>query len=176
MNCTQNPQDVDISVFFVGVKIPEKTKAVVFPVLAKRKKIRLSGYDYSSCGAYSITLCAKPGVSFGERVGDGEPVLSACGMIAKEAIEAIEKHYPYVTVERYRIMPNHIHILLSIISPDGFQPTDSKSISTIIGQMKRWVSKQMGFPVWQKSFYDRIIRDKEQYLNTWNYVEYNHKK
>ena len=146
--------------------------------LPKRKKIRLQGYDYSTCNAYSVTFCVKSGFLLwkDEHSKEDEPTLSAYGEVVKTAIEAIEEHYPYASVECYRIMSNHVHILLSIVSPDGFQPQDSKSISTIIGQTKRWVSKQLGVSIWQKSFFDRIIRNKTQYLNTWRYTEYNHKK
>ena len=144
--------------------------------LPKRKKIRLNGFDYSACNSYSITVCVKGEVSLWQYPCTGEPALSEYGEVVKQAIEAIPEHYRYVVVERYRIMADHIHILLSIVSPDGFQPKDAKSISIIVGQMKRWVSKQLGFSMWQKSFYDRIVRDEEQYLNAWNYIEYNHKK
>lgn len=141
--------------------------------LPERKKIRLNGYDYSSCNAYSVTVCTKRGISLWQ---SDEPVFSEQGEVVKTAIEAIENHYEHVKVLRYNIMSDHVHILLSIVSEDGIQPPNTKSISIVIGQMKRWVSKQLGFSIWQKSFYDRIIRNEQQYLNAWNYIEFNHKK
>ena len=76
-------------------------------------------------------------------------------------------------------MPNHIHLLILIkdIDSDGriiSAPTDSKKrLEIVIGQMKRWVSKQMGFSVWQKSFYDHIIRTENDYLDAWSYIDSN---
>ena len=74
-------------------------------------------------------------------------------------------------------MPNHIHLLLRI---DNMIETENsvvfskaKSISTVIGQMKRTVSAKTGYSVWQKSFYDRIVRNDKEYSEIWQYINSN---
>ena len=74
-------------------------------------------------------------------------------------------------------MPNHIHLLLRI---DNMIETENsvvfsktKSISTVIGQMKRTVSAQAVNSVWQKSFYDRIVRNDKEYSEIWQYINSN---
>lgn len=113
------------------------------------------------------------------------------------AIRNISTYYPYVTVDEYVIMPDHVHLMLTVqreeeraeivgcvradnIRPygmgiddceggaDGVRPY--KSISVIVGQMKRWVSKQIGFSVWQKSYYEHIVRNEKEYVAIREYI------
>lgn len=98
-------------------------------------------------------------------------ILSDYGHCVDIAIQAIPYHYPGITVEKYVIMPNHIHLLL-IVENDGrtmFAPT----ISQVIKQMKGYVTKKVGKPVWQKSFYDHIVRNKNDYSEIWQYIDNN---
>ena len=154
--------------------------------LPERKRNRLQHYDYSSCGAYFITICTKDRKNIfwdmkqpnivGEAISlPPSPKLSAYGQIAEDAIQAIPKHYLRVEVDRYVIMPNHIHLIL-LIPYDGGRliasPTDDTkpTISTIVGQMKRYVSKEIGMSVWQRSFHDHIIRDRQDYEEISKYI------
>lgn len=138
-----------------------------------RKKIRLVGYDYSSSGAYFITVCT----------GDKKPLLwknsnldvglSRCGETVKTAIESIEKHYEGVAVDKYCIMPNHIHLILTITADESGRMISAPTVSTVVGSMKRWVSKELGVSVWQKSFYDCVIRGEKEYFEIWQYIDEN---
>ena len=69
-------------------------------------------------------------------------------------------------------MPNHIHMIISINAFDGRMV----SAPTIIGSLKRYVSKKIGNSIWQKSFYDHIIRDEEDYMLHVQYIDENPKK
>ena len=84
------------------------------------------------------------------------------------AIRQIPKHYPNVALDHYVVMPNHVHILLTIADAYGRQ-----SVSTIIGHMKRWSTMQIGKPLWQKGFNDRVIRDDEEFYIKWRYIDMN---
>lgn len=151
---------------------------VIIMELLKRKPIRLKNYDYSSTGVYFITVCAyKRKQLFWNNVGTGiarpqEFVLSPYGHIVDNAIQNISKKCPAITVDKYVIMPNHIHLLLQIHSVDG-RPMVAPTISTAIQQMKGYVTKQIGFPVWQKRFQDHIIRNENDYIEIWQYIENN---
>ncbi len=82
-------------------------------------------------------------------------------------------------IDEYVIMPNHIHLILIISSEedDGrIISAPTKSITTAIGQMKRWASKEAGFSLWQKSYYEHIIRNENDYLEILKYITQNPQK
>lgn len=146
--------------------------------LPKRKQNRLKNYDYSQNGAYFITICTKnKACIFGTIVGEDiilppKMKLSQYGITVKNAIDSIPKIYKNVNVDKYVIMPNHVHIMIRICNIDG-RIISSPTIQTIIGQMKRHVSKQIGKPIWQTSFYDHIVRNEEDYFTKCQYIENN---
>lgn len=78
-----------------------------------------------------------------------------------------------VSVDKYCIMPDHIHLLLQIESGIDGRMLSAPTLSSVIGSMKRWVSRQAGRPVWQKSFYDHGIRNQSDYDSVWEYIENN---
>ncbi len=143
----------------------------------KRKNLRLKEYDYSQNGYYFITLCTKnrKPLFWANNVGADiiRPNLSLKGKIAKTAIDSIAKHYSNVKVDEYVIMPDHIHLILKISKDDNGRILSAPTIMRVVGQMKRWVSKKVGFSVWQKSFYEHIIRDERDYVMHLSYMEQN---
>lgn len=146
--------------------------------LPKRKKIRLDDYDYSSCGAYFVTLCVKDRAMFlwneeADITRPDKPRLSQYGAIAEKAIFEIPAHYENVRVDKFCIMPNHIHMIVSIGGEESGRILSAPTLSVVIGSMKRWVSKQVGFHLWQKSYNDRIIRSEREYLEIWKYIDEN---
>jgi REP element-mobilizing transposase RayT len=141
-----------------------------------RKPNRLKNYDYSQSGYYFITICVedrhellwRPYV--GARIA--RPTLSDIGEIVKNAIENIPHIYESVTVDKYVIMPNHIHLIL-IIEDDPGRAMRAPTISTVINQMKGYVSKQIGYSIWQKLFYDHVIRNEAEHMYIWQYIDEN---
>ncbi len=73
-------------------------------------------------------------------------------------------------------MPNHIHLLLQIHSDDDGRSMIAPTISSVLRQVKGKASKQAGCVIWQKSFYDHIIRGDKDYLDIWNYIDGNPSK
>lgn len=147
--------------------------------LPKRKQNRLSEYDYSTPNAYFITICTNNRKNlFWTDVGaiidrpDIVP-LTNLGVIAQRSIEDIHKHYSAVSVNHFVIMPNHIHLLLHINTFADGRSMIAPTISTVVRLMKGTVTKQAGFPVWQKGFYDHVIRNDNDYRDIWNYIEGN---
>ena len=147
--------------------------------LPKRKKIRLEHYDYSSVGAYFITICTKDRRElFWENVGAAisrpeDVVLSPIGKLVEQAILQIADHYEEVEVEKFCIMPDHVHLILLLMEPESGRQVAAPTVSGIIGHMKRWVSKTIGEGIWQKSFVDRIIRNEKAHSAIWDYIHYN---
>lgn len=147
--------------------------------LPQRRPNRIPNYDYSTPGAYFITICTKDKKCiFGENVGatigrPPKPMLSRCGRIVDAAIRSIPAYYPAITLDHYVVMPNHIHLLLQINTDADGQPMVAPTISTVIQQLKGVVTKQIGHPVWQKLFHDHVIRGEMDYLKIWEYIDNN---
>ncbi len=144
--------------------------------MPKRKKNRLENYDYSSCGAYFITVCTLERRNyFWENVGaiidrPQDVELSLYGEIVNEAISNISSVDPTLSVEGYAIMPNHIHILLRICADGCGRPLVAPTMSRVVKQLKGYVSKQVGTTIWQKSFHDHIIRNRKDYEEHLQYI------
>ena len=144
--------------------------------LPKRKKNRLEKFDYSSCGAYFITICTlKKQNYFWENVGaiidrPQSVTLSVFGKVVDAAIQNIVHVYPELSIDGYVIMPNHIHLLLRICAEDNGRPLVAPTISRIIKQLKGVVTKQVGEELWQKSFHDHVIRNNSDYEEHLRYV------
>ena len=103
--------------------------------------------------------------------------LSEYGHYVKEAFNEINRRYPVVFVDKYVIMPNHIHVIIRIDTGASFlsdgRPMVAPTLSRVINQFKGAVSKRVGFSIWQKSFYDRIIRNANEYTAYCRYIEEN---
>lgn len=147
--------------------------------LPKRKPNRLKNFDYSSDGLYFITVCVKNHENMlwhnvGATIGRPQEItLSEYGIIVDKAIKNIHIHYTDFKIDKYVIMPNHIHLLIRINYREIGRPMVAPTISTVIQQMKGIVTKQIGFSIWQKSFHDHIIRNEKEYLKIWEYIENN---
>ena len=143
--------------------------------LPKRKQIRIENYDYSTPGAYFITVCVNNRKPILWNVGAAicRPNLSEIGFVVEMAIQQIPEHYPMISVDKYCIMPDHIHMILSIGTDADGRQVAAPTVSTVVGHMKRWVSMQIGQSIWQKSFIDRVIRNEQGYRAVWEYIENN---
>ena len=156
--------------------------------LPKRKPTRLKGYDYSQNGAYFITICThdKKCLLSEIIVGDGvldvpQNILTEFGRIAEKHINQMSGFYDYIFVDKYVIMPNHIHLILSITELEKYlengtsrtpSPTNF-SVSAFISTFKRFCNKEFGKNIWQRSYHDHIIRGERDYQKIWEYIDTN---
>lgn len=148
--------------------------------LPKRKNIRLHNYNYSYNGAYFITICTKNKENLlWKNVGancvrplDQLP-LSKIGIVIENEIYKLNTVYENIKVDKYQIMPNHIHLIIFIYEDSNGRTQFAPTISRIIKQFKGSITKQIEFSIWQKSFYDRIIRNEKEYQSVWNYIHNN---
>ncbi len=146
--------------------------------LPKRKKIRLEGYDYSTCGAYFVTICVADRNALLWNVGANcvrphEPSLSNIGETIDNEILKLNTIYDNVFVDKYCIMPDHIHMIIFIMPDETGRTQFAPAVSRIIKQFKGSITKQIGFSIWQKSFNDRIIRNEYGYHEVWQYIDQN---
>ncbi len=151
--------------------------------LPKRKQIRLKGYDYSSCGAYFVTICTQNRECL---FSVGADSISA-RMIDDVWNETIRR-YQNVHCPKYVIMPNHFHAIIVIECADMEFRDDiesSPTVSQIIQSFKRYstikyvdlVKRNLVPPfnkkIWQRSYHDHIIRNEKEYQEIWQYIEEN---
>jgi len=141
-----------------------------------RKNIRLKEYDYSRAGAYFVTICIKDGHEMlGEIVGatvPGRPhvQLSEIGKVLDSAIVYYHKN-SNIQIPNYVIMPNHIHMIVILLAEAGDR--GRSPLQHIVRNLKSYITKQIGYSIWQKSFHDHIIRDEEEYQRIWQYIDEN---
>ena len=151
--------------------------------LQRRKPNRIYAYDYAANGAYFVTICTQNRAKIlSDIVGDGFPVPKPIGLVSEEWIHRIPEKYPNVTVDQYVLMPDHIHLLLRIDRDFG-TGDPSPTLGNIIGWYKYQVTKQANqqFQIQaerllQRSYYDHVIRNQQDYDETWEYIENNPRK
>lgn len=133
----------------------------------QRKNIRLKYYDYTTEGMYFITICIKDRKNILGNIKDEKIKLTETGEIVKKYIQTVEKIYKNIKVDEYIVMPNHIHIIMQVFNKNDI------SISRIVKQYKGYITKEIGQSIWQKSFYEHIIRSEEEYYVIKEYVKNN---
>ena len=145
-----------------------------------RKPTRLKNYDYSQNGYYFITICTKEKQKIlCNIVGDGaldvpQIKLSHIGDVVQKYILSTN-NISNVTVDKYVIMPNHLHLIL-IVENNGTSKAPSPTnnvVSHAVSTLKRFVNKEIGHNIFQRSFHDHIIRDKNDYEKIWSYINTN---
>lgn len=146
-----------------------------------RKPMRLKDYDYSEKGAYFITICVRnrrpvlSTIKASNETGNADVQLTDIGIVADRAIREIPMYYHGVSVDKYVVMPNHIHMLIQTAdrNEENQETPSSADISRIVRQLKGFVTKQIGKAIWQSSYYDHIIRNQDDYNDVWNYIDTN---
>lgn len=145
--------------------------------LPKRKPNRLSDFDYSASGAYFVTICTKDKMCILSRiVGEGlcalpQNILTPIGIEVEKSIEYINTNYTNVFINKYIIMPNHIHLIVVLNAKSGGR--GNPPLQNVVGQLKSYTTKKYGEQLWQRSYHDHIIRDENDYLKIWEYINSN---
>ena len=161
-----------------------------------RKPTRLQNYDYSQNGCYFVTVCVTEkkhllahykskadivGAGFHARPQDAL-ILTDVGREVEKTIQYIAQNYENVKIENAVVMPNHIHLLILL---DDFESRltggrGNPPLQGVIGQLKSYTTKRYREitgnktdKLWQRGFYDRVIRNETEYLRAWEYIEYN---
>ena len=143
----------------------------------KRKRIRLHDFDYASPNYYYVTLCThEKKYLFGMT-----DHLTQYGKVADLCFGMVNEVFPNVTIDKYVIMPNHIHAIVVIENEQADRTARMyacPTLGTVIGNYKAAVSRKIhavdpSIQVWQTRFYDHVIRDQKDYENIWTYIDEN---
>jgi REP element-mobilizing transposase RayT len=153
-----------------------------------RSTFRLQQYDYSQCGAYFVTICTYKGETIFGRIGDYDMELSEAGSIVESIWQSLPIRYPSIHVDAFVVMPNHIHgiifIVENIVGAIHELPLHQSRIQRrrmllpkVIGYLKMNSSKQInnmrgtpGKRVWQRNYYEHVIRNEEALFNFRRYI------
>ncbi|MFH1392549.1 MAG: transposase [bacterium] len=160
-------------------------------MLRERKLNRLSGYDYSDFGYYFVTICTQNRELFFGDVENQRMILNEFGKIADKCWRDLPNHYWNCKLDEFVIMPNHVHgiIVIDNDTENGFRfcvgnglkpfPTNKNkySLSEMMRGFKTFSSHRINKTQniifrfqWQKSFYDRIIRNNSELYRIRNYI------
>lgn len=167
------------------------------PKIHNRRSIRLKGHDYSRKGLYFITICCYRRMCHFGQIKKGQIHLNNAGKIANQCWVAIPEHFPFVALHEYVVMPNHVHGIIefttganqyspkSIINSDSWVKSNSplpRSPSNTVGSAVRgfkigvtkWMRQNTEiYNVWQRNYYDHIIRNKQSYHCISTYIKNN---
>ena len=160
------------------------------PEIHHRKSIRLKEYDYSQAGYYFVTICAQNKEHLFGKINDGVMILNEFGEIVNNYIQDIPTHFPNSYFDYYCIMPNHIHLIIIIddhsrdtacrVPTEAFGFPVSGSLPTIIRSLKSAITKRINeirnnlrSSVWQRNYYEHIIRNDKELYEIRNYIENN---
>lgn len=142
----------------------------------ERKRDRHKDFDYSQNGVYFITICTKDKqkclseIYYDKRIMSNVVKLKPIGAIVKESLEYIESSFSDCLINDYVIMPNHVHLLVSI------ERNNNIDIREIIQRFKSFTTHKNKKPLWQRSYYDHIIRNEKDFLEKQKYIQDNPSK
>ncbi|NOY38830.1 MAG: transposase [Nitrospirae bacterium] len=139
-----------------------------------RKTIRLKGYDYAQNGTYFVTICIKNKECISGEILDGKILLNDAGEMIQSAWNGLPEHYPYVELDQFVVMPNHMHGIVVILNDKGGA---KRTLGQIVAYFKYQTTKQInqrrntpGIPVWQRNYFDRIIRNETELNSIRRYI------
>ena len=139
----------------------------------RRKPLRLKYHNYSQHHAYYVTVCVRGRECVLSKVKDDKVLLSKYGEIVKQQWLWLSEKYPYVKLDKFVVMPNHFHGILTIDDNNE----ESMSLGQLVGAFKTTSSKAInqlkqisGKPFWQRSFYERVIRNEKEFQDIQEYI------
>jgi REP element-mobilizing transposase RayT len=155
----------------------------------------LAGYDYSKAGVYFITICTHNRECLFGGIVDGEMLVHEFGSIVSKQWDAIPERFPCIELDAFTVMPNHIHGIIFVGAPlagarfyagarEDMRATArvAPTVGEIIGAYKslsmyyclKWVKQNepqryLG-KLWQRNYYEHIIRDDDDLNRTREYI------
>jgi putative transposase len=161
---------------------------IVRDLFPNRKYVRLPEHDYSTAGVYFVTICTlNKQCLFGE-IKNGTMRPNLYGKIVQQSWNDIPKHYSDINNEIFSMMPNHVHGIIIITDDNGRSglkpdPTNRHALPEIIRGFKTFSAKGInefrqspGVQIWQRSFYEHIIRTEKEYHEIGEYIYHNPQK
>ena len=153
--------------------------------IARRRRMRLEGYDYRQAGAYFVTVCTQGRACVFGSVADGAMILNDAGALVQEEWCSLPARFPHVCLDTYVVMPNHIHGII-VVDMGGRAPASGvPPLGEIVGAFKSVTTlkyvrgvKCAGWRpfdgrLWQRGYYEHIIRAEESLGKIREYISNN---
>ena len=151
--------------------------------LPNRKQNRLGNFDYGQIGCYFVTICTQNRQHLFniESVGNDLCVVPCVqNQIIHKWIKEIENKFDNIKINKYVIMPDHLHLIVNITErhigrslQDAMRYFKTMTTNEYIKGVKNNVLPPFDKKLWQKSYYDHVIRNQADYNETWEYIENN---
>lgn len=157
--------------------------------IPKRKSMRYKGFDYSQYGSYFLTICTRnkeklfwnmEKIYTTKQRNELEHIINPESLPLTDVGKIIEKNialwnsiYENVEILTYVIMPDHIHLIVSIMVNENKIAEKNPNVSQMVAQFKARVTKDLGESIWQKSYYDHIIVNEKDFNDCFDYIESN---
>ena len=142
-----------------------------------RRAIRLPGYDYSQTGVYFITFCTLHREYLLGQVADGQMFLNAAGETLWHLWAVLPERFPTVSADAFMVMPNHVHDIIIINLASGGAASGAPTLGEFIRAFKSIAAiainrllGRVGQPLWQRNYYEHIIRDDESLNRIREYI------
>jgi len=158
----------------------------------QRRSIRLPQFDYTQPGTYSVTICTQPDAPLFGQIADATVRLNSYGEVVDECWRQIPNHNPLVQLDAFVVMPNHLHGIVVLVQDAPGRGTTCRapterfgqpvpgSLPTLIRSFKsaaaRTINELRGRPggrVWQRGYYERVIRNERELSAVRRYIVYN---
>lgn len=156
------------------------------PFLPNRQSHRHPGFDYSSAGAYFVTFCVQSGRCLLGEVLNHEMVLNDAGRMVETHWYGLAQRFPSIALDEFRVMPNHVHLLLWLqLAALSAPVTSAPTLGSVIGAFKSLTTngyidgvKKQGWPrfegkLWQRDYWDRIVRNDQELSTFRDYIRAN---
>jgi len=142
----------------------------------QRKHIRIQSHDYSLPAMYFITSSVKDNRCIFGKVLEGKMILNAYGNVAAEQLYWLGKHYKFLRIPVFVIMPNHVHFIVDIHGNSNH--TTIRPLPQLMSAYKSRVSskiRNLGLKsfCWHRSYYDHMIRTEHSYMRIVQYIQNN---
>ena len=163
------------------------------PAIHHRRSIRMKDYDYAQSGMYFVTICCQHWICRFGKIENGEMILNEWGQIAYNEWMKTPDIRSNIQLDAFAVMPNHIHGIIIITDVGGCRgvshtPHDemrqynnlgvcdtplrspSNTVGASVRGYKSAVTKQIGYSVWQRNYYEHIIRNEKSHQHIANYI------
>jgi putative transposase len=135
-----------------------------------RKELRLGGFDYSGYGPYFVTVCTSDRRCILGVVRDDRVVLSHQGRVVAGQIEQLPERFD-LELDEFIVMPNHVHLIVGLGS--RARQASPLRLGTVIGSFKSGSSRVVGRTLWQRGYYDHVVRDEDDLARARKYIAEN---
>ena len=144
------------------------------PTVHHRHSTRLEGYDYSQAGAYFVTVVAHEREALFGGVVNGQMVINHSGQILQSVWSDLPRHYKELELDAFCIMPNHVHAIIFLHEDGSVKRT---TLSELVRAFKSYSARRInssrkmtGVPVWQRNYYEHIVRNDHEYQSIYKYI------